>query len=72
MYVCMKCTCVIVCTKIVQMVYLYLLDCFFQMLTNAEKTLHRSQSFQGGFREVYKEENPLAGILTTAYGVRIT
>ena len=43
-----------------------------QVLTNAEKSLHRSQSFQGGFCEIYKEENPLAGILTTAYGVRIT
>ena len=29
------------------------------------------QSFQGGVPEVYKEESPLAGILSTVYIVRI-
>ena len=52
----------------VMYVHLFIL----QLLTNAEKSFHQSQSFQGGFSEIYKEENPLAGILTTAYGVRIT
>ena len=40
-----------------------------QWLTSCERILHQSQSFQGGFCEIYKEENPLARILTTAHGV---
>ena len=41
------------------------------MLDSGGESLYRSQSFQGGFSEVYKEENPLARMLTTAHGVRI-
>ena len=43
-----------------------------QLLVSAESHLHRSQSFQGGFCEVYKEDSPLAGILATVSGVRMT
>lgn len=51
---------------------MFVSKCILQVLANAERSLYRSQSFQGGYCEVYKEENPLAGILTTAYGVRVT
>ena len=42
------------------------------MLVTGETSLQRLQSFQGGSHEIYREKDPLAGILTTAYGVRIT
>lgn len=45
---------------------------FFQVVDSGERSLHRSQSFHGRSNETFKERNPLAGILTTAYGVRIT
>ena len=43
-----------------------------QLLASGEKNLQRSQSFQGQIDDVYIEKNPLAEILTTAHGVRIT
>ena len=42
-----------------------------QVLTDGTSKLHRIRSFQGGESEVYEEECPLAGILNTAYRVRI-
>ena len=42
-----------------------------QLLVTANNKLQQSRSFQGGFREIYKEESPLAGILATVHGVRI-
>ena len=33
-------------------------------------SLNQSQSFLGGYNEIYEEKDPLAGILTTAYGVK--
>ena len=41
------------------------------MLASGGESLSRSQSFQGGLPDIYKEENPLARMLTTAHGVRI-
>ena len=43
-----------------------------QLLASGGKNLQRSLSFGGESDDVYKEENPLAGILTTEREVRIT
>ena len=43
-----------------------------QLLNVGKSCLQRMHSFQGAQdHSVYHEENPLAGILTTVYGVRI-
>ena len=45
--------------------------CFLQSLNESNDSLRKMQSFQGGVPEVYKEECPLAGILSAVYVVRI-
>ena len=53
------------------MVILYCCS-FIQLLSVSKSKLQRTQSFQGVHDySVYHEENPLAGILTNVYGVRI-
>ena len=53
------------------MVILYCCS-FVQLLRISKSNLQRMQSFQGVHDYgVYYEENPLAGILTNVYGVRI-
>jgi len=42
-----------------------------QVLADGISKLHRVRSFQGGQSEVFEEDCPLAGILNTAYRVRI-
>lgn len=41
-----------------------------QLLNVGNSCLQRMQSFQGKQDNIYREENPLAGILTIVYGVR--
>ena len=40
-----------------------------QLLNEGNTSLKKVQSFQGGIPETYREENPLAGILSTVYVV---